>query len=161
ASIRDVLPVVATGGMCNQTPEILSAQVFAADGVTAAPGKGPLNANSDYSLSYSPAPACRLDLAMLTAAGRIGQNERLIIRYRTQLDANTQDNVSLTNVAAAIQWFNADSSNVNRKSSTRTLTNGTPGVLDHEDAHTVVSGAEPVLTVTKAGPATMNLGEWG
>ena len=136
-TLRDLLPDGATGGMCDLTPEILSAQVFAADGVTPVPGKGPLNPGSDYSLSYSAAPNCQLDITMLTAAGRIGPNERLIIRYRTQLDANTQNGVTLTNVAGAIQWFNADSSNPNRKSSTRTLTNGTPGVLDHEDAHTV------------------------
>src|SRR5205085_8046217 len=120
-----------------KTPEILSAQVFAADGVTPVPGKGPLNSGSDYSLSYSAAPNCQLDITMLTAAGRIGPNERLIIRYRTQLDANTQNGVTLTNVAGAIQWFNGDSSNTNRVSYTRTLTNGTPGILDHEDAHTV------------------------
>src|SRR5215813_9264132 len=119
------------GSMCNFTPEILSAQVFAADGVTAVAGKGPLNAGSDYSLSYSAAPNCQLDLTMLSAAGRIGPNERLIIRYRTQLDGNTQNGATLTNVAGAIQWFNADSGNPNRQSSTRTLTNGTPSILDH------------------------------
>src|SRR5438445_791942 len=137
ASLRDLLPRGATGGMCDKTPEILSAQVFAADGVTPVPGKGPLTSGSDYSLSYSAAPNCQLDITMLTAAGRIGPNERLIIRYRTQLDANTQNGVTLTNVAGAIQWFNGDSSNPNRKASTRTLTDGTPGVLDFKDAHTV------------------------
>src|SRR5437773_10338138 len=137
ASLRDLLPRGATGGMCDRTPEILSAQVFAADGVTPVPGKGPLNSGSDYSLSYSAAPTCQLDITMLTAAGRIGPNERLIIRYRTQLDANTQNGVNLTNVAGAIQWFNGDSSNPNRITSNRTLTNGTPGIVDHEDAHTV------------------------
>src|SRR5213593_679530 len=45
ASLRDLLPRGATGGMCNLTPEILSAQVFATDGVTPVPGKGPLNRN--------------------------------------------------------------------------------------------------------------------
>src|SRR5437773_4775027 len=136
-SLRDLLPQGATGGMCDLTPQILSAQVFAADGVTPVPGKGPLNPGSDYSLSYSAAPNCQLDLTMLTAVGRIGPNERLIIRYRTQLDAKTQNGVTLTNVAGAIQWFNGDSSIPSRKSYTRTLTNGTPGILDHEDAHTV------------------------
>src|SRR5215813_269612 len=125
------------GSMCNFTPEILSAQVFAADGVTAVAGKGPLNAGSDYSLSYSAAPNCQLDMTMLTAAGRIGPNERLIVRYRAQLDANTQNGVMLTNVAGAIQWFNDSSSDPNRTSYTRTLTNGTPGIPDHEDAFTV------------------------
>ena len=42
--------------MCDLTPEVLSAQVFAADGVTPVPGKGPLTAGTDYSLSYSGAP---------------------------------------------------------------------------------------------------------
>src|SRR5207237_9204069 len=77
------------------------------------------------------------DITILTAAGRIGPNERLIIGYRTQVDSNTQNGITLTNIAGAIQWFNGDNSNPNRISSTRTLTNGTPGILDHEDAHTV------------------------
>src|SRR5438034_6734225 len=139
ATLRDLLPHGATGGMCDLTPEILSAQVFAADGVTAVAGKGPLNAGSDYSLSYSAAPNCQLDITMLTAAGRIGPNERLIIRYRTQLDANSQNGVTLTNVAGAIQWFKSDNTIPTRTSSTHTLTNGTPGILDHEDAHTVTA----------------------
>ena len=109
-SLRDLLPHGATGGMCNLTPEILSAQVFAADGVTAVAGKGPLNQGSDYSLNYSAAPNCQLDITMLTAAGTIGPNQRLIVRYRTQLDANTQNGATLTNIAGAIQWFNGDSS---------------------------------------------------
>src|SRR5262245_60889237 len=37
ATIRDLLPHGATGGMCDRTPEILSAQVFAADGTTPIP----------------------------------------------------------------------------------------------------------------------------
>jgi uncharacterized repeat protein (TIGR01451 family) len=123
--------------MCDQTPVILGAQVFAADGVTPVPGKGPLIQGTDYTFTYSAAPNCRLDLTMMTAAARIGPNERLIIRYGTRLDANTQDGITLTNVAGAIQWFNDDDSNTNRIAFNRTLTNGTPGVLDHEDAHTV------------------------
>ncbi|PYT13271.1 MAG: hypothetical protein DMF51_11265, partial [Acidobacteria bacterium] len=107
-SLRDLLPDGPTGGMCDLTPEILSARVFAADGVTPVP-----------------------------AAASIGPNERLIVTYRTRLDANTQDGVALTNVAGAVQWFNDDDNNPNRIASNRTLTNGTPGIADHEDAHTV------------------------
>src|SRR5262249_25576748 len=66
-----------------------------------------------------------------------GPNQQLIIRYRTQLDANTQTAVALTNVAGAIQWFNADSSNPNRRVTNSNLTDGTPGILDNQDAHTV------------------------
>src|SRR5437773_1626897 len=141
ATLRDLLPHGATGGMCDLTPAILSAQVFAADGVTAVAGKGPLNAGSDYSLSYNAAPNCQLDMTMLTAGGRIGPNERLIVRYQTQLDATTQNGVTLTNVAGAIQWFNADSSVSSRKTYTGPLTNGTPGILDNQDAFTVTTAA--------------------
>ncbi|HEV2227505.1 MAG TPA: hypothetical protein VGR86_00990, partial [Steroidobacteraceae bacterium] len=42
ATIVDKLPTGATGGMCTSAPQILSAQVFQADGVTPVPGKGPL-----------------------------------------------------------------------------------------------------------------------
>jgi uncharacterized repeat protein (TIGR01451 family) len=136
-SIRDLFPDGATGGMCDLTPEIQSVQVFAADGVSQVPGKGPLNPGSDYVLTYSAAPNCQLDIRMLTAAGTIGPNERLIIRYQTQLDGDTQNGVTLTNVAGAVQWFNGDNSNPDRQPYTRTLTNGTVGVPDHEDAHSV------------------------
>jgi large repetitive protein len=162
ATVRDLLPDGATGGMCDQTPEILSARVLAADGVTPVPGKGPLNAGSDYLLSYNAAPACRLDITTLTAAATIGPNERLIIRYRTRLDSNTQNGVTLTNVAGAIQWFNGDNGNPERVSYTRTLTDGTVVTLDYQDAHTVTvaltgyffektvadltSGANPAVT---------------
>ena len=138
-SIRDILPRVATGGMCDMTPEILSAQVFAADGVTPVAGKGPLSQGTGYLKNYTAAPTCQLDLSFLTAASRIAPNEHLIIQYRTQLDANTQDNIALTNIAGAIQWFNDDSTNPARLTYTRTLTNGTPGTVDHEDAHTVTT----------------------
>jgi uncharacterized repeat protein (TIGR01451 family) len=136
-TVRDLFPDGASGGMCDLTPEVLSARVFAADGVTPVPGKGLLNPGVDYSLSYSGAPTCELSLVMLSDAATISANERLIISYRTQLDSDTQDGVSLTNVAGAIQWFNGDNSNADRQPYTRTLTDGTVGVLDHEDAHTV------------------------
>jgi large repetitive protein len=78
-TLRDHLPDGPTGGMCDLAPEIVSAQVFAADGVTPVMGKPSLSAGSDYSVTYSAAPTCRLDITILSAAGRIGRNERLII----------------------------------------------------------------------------------
>ena len=160
-SLRDLLPNGATGGMCNLTPQILSAQVFAADGVTAVAGKGPLIQGSDYSLNYSAAPNCQLDMTMLTAAGTIGPNQRLIVRYRTQLDPNTQNGATLNNIAGAIQWFDGDSSVDGRTMSTGPLTNGTPGILDNQDAFTVtvaLTGYEFDKTVADltsgANPAT-------
>jgi len=136
-TLLDRLPDGPTGGMCNVTPQILSAQVFAADGITPVSGKGPLVPGTDFSISYSSAPACELTLTMLTAVAAIGPGERLIIAYQTQLDADSQDGATLTNVVGATQWFNGDVSNVDRLAFNRTLTNGTVGTLDHEDAHTV------------------------
>ncbi|MGD8745911.1 MAG: SdrD B-like domain-containing protein, partial [Gammaproteobacteria bacterium] len=137
ATILDRLPDGITGGMCDAEPEILGARVFAGDGVTPVPGKGPLAAGTDFSLSYSGAPVCELSLSFLTPAATIAPGERLIITYRTQLDADTQNGVSLTNVAGATQWFDVDDSNSDRRTYNRTLTDGTVGVVDHEDAHTV------------------------
>jgi len=136
-TILDLLPDGATGGMCDISPEILSAQVFAADGVSPVPGKGPLVEGTDFTVNYDGAPNCELTLTMLTAAGTIGPDEHLIINYRTRLDADSQDGITLTNVAGATEWFNGDSSNIDRQAYTRTVTDGTVGVLDHEDAHTV------------------------
>ncbi len=135
-TVVDFLPDGPTGGMCDATPEILSAQVFAADGVTPIAGKGPLTEGVDYTLSYASAPSCSLSMSMLTAAATIGADERLIIDYRTQLDSDSQDGATLTNVAGATQWYNGDSSNIDRVGYSRTVVTGTPGIDDHEDAHT-------------------------
>jgi uncharacterized repeat protein (TIGR01451 family) len=135
-TLVDRLPDGPTGGMCTTTPQILSARVFAADGVTPVPGKGPLAQGTDYSLVYDGA-TCELTLNTLTAASVIGVGERLRIAYRTQLDSDTQYNSALTNVAGATQWYNAAATNPGRTAYTRTLTNGTVGITDHEDAHTV------------------------
>jgi uncharacterized repeat protein (TIGR01451 family) len=160
ATIVDKLPTGATGGMCAAAPQILSAQVFAADGVTPVPGKGPLKAGTDYMVSFAGAPTCTLTLNMLSAAAVISPTERLIVTYQTQLDANTQKGISLTNVAGATQWYNGPSSATSRLTYTCALTNGTPGVLDCQDAHTVTVPISAV-TLTKGGPATMYLGLLG
>src|SRR6516165_5621325 len=156
ATIVDKLPTGATGGMCTAAPQILSAQVFQADGVTPVPGKGPLTAATDYTVTYVGAPTCTLTLNLLSAAAVISSTQRLIVTYQTQLDANTQKGITLTNVAGATQWYNGPSSNIGRLSYTCTLTNGTPGVLDCQDAHTVTVPIS-ALTMTKGGPATMYL----
>jgi large repetitive protein len=160
-SLRDLLPDGPTGGMCDMTPQITSAQVFAADGVTPVAGKGPLVVGTDYTLTYTGPPGCRLDMAMLTAKGAIAPTERLIVHYRTQLDANTQNGVALTNVAGAIRWFNDGSGNPNRVLFTGPLTNGTPGIADNQDAHTVTTALtgfifeKTVVDLTSgANPAT-------
>lgn len=134
-TIVDQLPDGATGGMCDFTPQLTNVQVFAADGTT--PVSPPLVEGTDYTASYSAAPTCRLTLTMLSADAVIGAGEHLIVDYRTKLDSDSQDGATLTNVAGATEWFNGDPSNADRITFTRALSDGTPGVADHEDAHTV------------------------
>ena len=134
-TILDRLPDGATGGMCDAAPTAVTAQVFQADGVT--PVSGPLVQGTDFALSFSGPAACEMTLSILSAAGTIGADQRLIVSYQTQLDAGTQDGTPLTNVAGATQWFSADGASQDRRTYTRTLTDGTPSVLDHQDAHTV------------------------
>ena len=129
-TLVDQLPDGPTGGMCDIPPEIQSAQVFASDGVTPVPGKGPLAEGTDYSLTWD-AATCELTLVTLTDPASIGVGERMMIMYRTQLDEDTQDGAALTNIAGATQWFTEDRLTEYR----RTLTDGTPGVGDHEDEH--------------------------
>jgi len=135
--ILDQLPNGPAGGTCETVPIITGAQVFAADGVTPVPGKGPLQQGSDFLFSYTAAPACELTLTMLSAAAAIGPGERLVVNYEAKLDTDTQDGLTLTNVAAATEWFDGDAGAVFRNNFSRTLTDGTVGVLDHEDAHTI------------------------
>ena len=134
-TLVDLLPNGPTGGMCDVPPEILSAQVYESDGTTPVAGKT-LVEGTDYTYNFTGAPACRMDLSVTSAAGTISAGERLIIDYRTQLDSDSQDGAQLTNIAGATQWFNDASGNPDRVAFNRTVTNGTPAVLDHEDAHT-------------------------
>lgn len=138
-TIVDRLPNGPTGGMCDAAPQVLSAQVFEADGVTPAPGQGPLVPGSDFTLVFSGAPACELSLSMLSDATRIGPGRRLIVAYAARLDIDTRNGAALTNVAGATQWFNGESSVPGRQTFMRTLTDGTVGTQDHEDAHTVTA----------------------
>ena len=136
-SLIDFLPNGREGGTCGTEPVITSAQIVGADGTTPVPGKQNLTEGSDFSLDFSGAPQCELSLTMLSAATAIGPDEHLVITYRPQLDDDTQNGITLTNVAGATGWFSADPSDPNRQSYDRTVTNGTVGTSDHEDAHTV------------------------
>jgi uncharacterized repeat protein (TIGR01451 family)/fimbrial isopeptide formation D2 family protein len=135
-TILDVIPV----GMCNYDPTTgagVSAQILAADGVT--PVSGPLVQGTDHLVTYNPL-TCQLSLTMMSAAAMIGPSQHLIITYQSQLDAGvTSDGLDLTNVAGATQWFNGDSSLTGRRQYDRTLTDGTPTVIDHEDSATVTT----------------------
>ncbi|MGI9646284.1 MAG: hypothetical protein ACR2O6_13340, partial [Ilumatobacteraceae bacterium] len=165
-TISDQLPDTATGGTCEAAPSAITAQVFESDGVT--PVSALLVEGTDFTVSFSPAPGCLFTLAMLTPATVIGADQRLIVTYEVLLDADSVSGTVLTDVAGATEWFSADGSNPqtvgDRRTFTRALTDGTVGVLDHEDAHTapialpqlvfektvvnVTTGEDPATTAT-------------
>ncbi|MEN8258287.1 MAG: isopeptide-forming domain-containing fimbrial protein, partial [Thermodesulfobacteriota bacterium] len=160
ATILDQLPDGPTAGMCDYDPTsgAISAQIFAADGVT--PVAGPLLQGTAYSVTYD-APTCQLSFSMLTSAAVIGPSQRLIITYQSELDAGTTgEGLAMVNLAGATQWSSADGSHPTR-TYTRTLTDGTPAIIDHEDSYTIttaLSGYYFQKTVanltTAANPAT-------
>lgn len=153
ATIVDVLPTFApaAGGMCDTAPTNIIAQMYLADGTTLVGGV--LVQGTDYVVDYT---GCTLTLTMQTAAAAIiasaTENNRLIITYQAELDADTPHNSSLTNTAAVTQWFSLDTSGAGAtgdiRTYTRALTNGTVGTLDHEDAYMVTTDT-PAVTITK------------
>jgi uncharacterized repeat protein (TIGR01451 family) len=128
-TLLDRLPDGPSGGMCELVPEVVSVSL----------GGSTLAAGSDYSLEYAGPPTCEFRLTLLDAAGPLRPGERLVVTYRTKLDADTANGATLTNVAGATQWFNGNSTIDGRIPYLRTLTDGTVGTEDHEDAHTVGS----------------------
>ncbi len=158
-TITDNIPA----GMCIYDPRsTVTAQIFASNGVT--PVSGPLVNGTDFSLTWNggSSSACQLTLTMLTPAAKIGPTQRLIINYEARLDAGTPSGLTFTNVAGATQWFSAASSYTGRREYDRTLTNGTPGVLDFQDAYTVTSAVVGYYLLksvqdltTGANPATV------
>src|SRR5690606_14546839 len=138
-------PSTPAGGMCDAPPYAFTAQRYAADGTT--PLGDPLVEGTDFAAEFEPAPACTLTLTMLSAAAAIGPDERLIVTYQALLDPTSEQDAVLTNVAGATRWASAYASDQAREHA-RALTDGTEGVLDHEDAHTVVVNL-PVLRFEK------------
>jgi len=150
AVLTDLLPDTAAGGMCEAAPTQVTAQLFQADGVT--PVSPPLTAGSDYTQAFTGAPECTLRITLLSPAAAIAPDQRLIVTYQAQLDADSQRSIALVNIAGVTEWSSADPSDpasaAQAVTYTRTLTDGTPGVLDHEDDHTVLVGL-PLLRFEK------------
>ena len=104
--LTDRLPDGATGGTCGAGPSNVTAQFFEADGVT--PASGVLEEGTDYQVSFNGAPTCEWNISLLSAAGGLAPDQRLIVRYDVELDPSTDNGSALTNVAGVTQWFSAD-----------------------------------------------------
>ncbi|KJS32549.1 MAG: hypothetical protein VR64_06500 [Desulfatitalea sp. BRH_c12] len=147
-TLTDRLPHEANGGMCEAGPTHVTAQIFAADGVT--PVSGLLAAGTDYALTISGEPDCEWRIDLLSPVGGLGPDQRLIVNYDVTLDPSSENAITLTNVAGVTRWFSTDPSapGASPLVYTRSLTDGTPGVLDHEDAHSITVQA-PILVFEK------------
>jgi uncharacterized repeat protein (TIGR01451 family)/fimbrial isopeptide formation D2 family protein len=145
-AITDVLPT----GMCAFDPtSTVTARVYASDGAT--PVSGVLTPGTDYTVAYS---GCQLSLTMLSAAAKIAPTQRLIVNYQARLDAGVGQGLSFTNVAGATQWYSAALGSTGRRQYTRALTDGTPGVLDFQDAATVTSTTQGYFFLKSVGDLT-------
>jgi uncharacterized repeat protein (TIGR01451 family)/fimbrial isopeptide formation D2 family protein len=144
-------------GMCATSPlASVTAQVFAADGVT--PVSGVLLSGTDFTATFgSIASGCQLNLNMLSAAAKIGPTQRLLVRYQAWLDAGTAPGLTFTNLAAATQWYSASSAYAGRRQYNRTLTNGTPGTLDFQDAYTITSTTQGYFFLKSVSDLTTGL----
>jgi uncharacterized repeat protein (TIGR01451 family) len=72
---------------------------------------------------------------------KIGPTQRLIIKYQSQIDSTgVVSGTTLTNIAGATRWFSANISYAaGRREYVRTITDGTPGILDFQDAYTITA----------------------
>ncbi|MDH5424238.1 MAG: isopeptide-forming domain-containing fimbrial protein, partial [Gammaproteobacteria bacterium] len=151
-TITDLLPNFEplAGGMCNVAPANITAQTFLADGITAVSGL--LLQGSDYMVNFEPAPACRFNITLQSAAAALAANHRLIVTYEASLDIDTPPASTLVNVAGVTQWFSQNTAGSGAtgetKTFTRVLTDGSTTLLDHQDAHSVAVET-PVILVQK------------
>ena len=135
-TITDNVPA----GMCTYSPvPTVTAQVFASDGVT--PASAPLVNGTDFQLSWNGGGTspCQLTLTTLDTV-RIAPTQRLIATYQARIDSTgVASGTTLTNIAGATRWFSANSSYSGRRQYDRTITDGTPGTLDFQDAYSVTA----------------------
>ncbi|MBN1379186.1 MAG: DUF11 domain-containing protein [Gammaproteobacteria bacterium] len=164
-TVEDVMPNLAPnpGGMCDTDPTTVTPAPLVQIISPGNPNRV-LVAGQDYVINYLPEPACNLTVVLTPVAGgdedgRLEAGEILRIDYTTTLDSDTLFGINLTNVAGATQWFSQDTDGVTAPVETRDyrdfpvvndkqLTNGTVGIDDHQDAHTLTS--ELSLSVVKS-----------
>ncbi len=149
-TLYDLLPNQADGGTCDAAPSQVTARVFESDGIT--PVSAVLAEGTDFSVNFLGDPDCNFTVSFLTPTAAIGPGQRMILTYEVMLDSGSAQGVNLTDIAGATEWFSLDVSDPAAlnyaRAYARTVTDGTVGTLDHEDAHTAVVFT-PLLTFEK------------
>ncbi|WP_346837319.1 isopeptide-forming domain-containing fimbrial protein [Microbulbifer sp. SAOS-129_SWC] len=128
-TLTDWLPNPTPGGICDAQPVIQTAVINRADGSS-------VNlAASDFAVGFtSGTPTCEFS-ATLQTDDALAPGDHLILSYQVQADADNINGSTLVNIAGATQWFSAPASSSERYAYQRQLTDGTPGVVDHQDSH--------------------------
>ncbi|WP_237066513.1 isopeptide-forming domain-containing fimbrial protein [Microbulbifer guangxiensis] len=139
-TLTDWLPNAAPGGMCDMAPTVQSAVIQKADSstVTLAP--------ADFAVSFTDGdPTCQFVMTLQTD-DELAPGESLSVTYQVALDEDNIHGSTLINIAGATEWFSADSASTERFAYQRQLTDGTPGVVDHEDNHEFIVEAATLET---------------
>ncbi|VAW58745.1 Conserved repeat domain protein, partial [hydrothermal vent metagenome] len=153
-TITDLLSNPITGGgMCDNAPTVVSAQVFAADGVT--PVSIPLIENTHFTTAYAGPPNCTFTITTTAPEAEVPSLNRLIITYDALLDVDNVNNAVIENVAGVTRWFSADTpagivtGEIREYTAEITVAApGTPGTLDDEDVAQIQIAA-PQLVIEK------------
>jgi len=151
-TVSDLLPSFEPlpGGMCNVSPDTVTAQIFLANGIT--PVTAVLTQGIDYVVSFLPEPDCVFSITMQSALAMLPEDNRLIITYQASLDTDTPQASALTNVAGTTEWFSQDTAGSGATDETRPyneiLSDGSTTIIDHEDAHTIDVDT-PVILIQK------------
>jgi len=148
-TVMDRLPDdPVNGGTCGAGPSNIVAQFFDDGG---APTSGVLASGTDYTVNFD-AATCEWTLQLLSAAGPLRPDDHLVINYDAELDADTVNAATFTNVAGVTQWYGYDPNAPDAAPHlyTYALNDGTPGDdTDQEDAHEVTTQA-PIVSFEKS-----------
>ncbi|WP_444884444.1 isopeptide-forming domain-containing fimbrial protein [Microbulbifer sp. PSTR4-B] len=143
-SVTDILPDNNPGGMCETAPNNFAAQITDAAGTAIAT----LSEGTDFNTAFD-AASCTLTITSIGAGAMLAADHHLLLSYDATLDVDTHDGDTLTNIAGVTLWHSWDSSAPEARQYTRPApTDGTLGVLDHEDAYTL-SASVPKVTFYK------------
>ncbi|MCX2840683.1 hypothetical protein OQJ59_03530 [Microbulbifer thermotolerans] len=137
-TVVDLLPDTDQGGLCQTPPQIAAVEIVDAGGTVLSV----LAESTDYSAVFD-ADNCTLTLTGSGANAVLLPEHHLRISYDAYLDADTEHNASLTNVAGATLWYSLESTQTGARVYDPGFTNdppdGTPSVEDHEDAYTLTA----------------------
>lgn len=135
-TFTDVLPSVGDGGevagMCAAPPDNYTAEILDAGGNVIVT----LSEGSDFTASFD-GDSCTLLISGANTG--LPADHHFQFAYDAYLDTDSTHGAALTNIAGATQWYGLPDDALLRRSYDRTLSDGTPGVLDAEDAFTIIA----------------------